>query len=251
MTIEHFYWFIDREVVDPVLEMSWKTFLRRYPWDHEELDYLLNFAVDGEPDPAEISRILENRTLRWTIKRSSPAYWFLNEIVHHVPALRLRCPEVWIPNDFDLAILEAVAVDGYLRGRISDRTLWTVYNLHHGLFGKPDPKRWLDLTRSEFKRVKAALKCGAVEKPIFPWQSDDCLTDGYRCLGIKNTRLFIDFLCTAWQEHWSIMRLNEAVRKEVADVFMPCICDYPLAPKLIACAKIVPLARPCLVRYFG
>jgi hypothetical protein len=247
MTIEHFYWFIDRDVIDPVLGMSWKAFLRKYPWDRDEVDEVLSFAVKGEPDEDAISRILENQTLRWTMKRSSPAYWFLNEVVHHVPALKPRCPELWIHNDFDLAILEAAAVHGFLIGRISERTLWTVYNIN----GRRDPSRWLELTRSEFKRVKAALNCGAVEKPIFPWQSDDCLTGGYRCLGIRDTRLFIDFLCTAWQEHWSIMRLNEAVRKRVADMFMPCIRDYPLAPKLIACAKVVPLTRPCLVRYFG
>lgn len=247
MGIEHFYWFIDREVIDPVLEMSWKAFLRKYPWKRDEIDPFLNFAVDGEPDTATISLIIQKRSLRWTMKRSSPAYWFLNELVHHAPALRLRCPEVWIHNDSDLAILEAAAVHGFLIGRISERTLWTAYNIN----GQRDPSRWLELTRSELKRVKAALNCGAVEKPIFPWQSDDCLHDGYNCLGIRDTRLFIDFICKAWQEHWSIMRLNEAVRKEVADIFMPCIRDYPLAPKLIACAKIVPLARPCLVRYFG
>jgi len=247
MTIEHFYWFIDREMVDPVLEMSWKAFLRKYPWDRGEVDYLLNFAVDGEPDPAEISRVLKNQTLRWTMKRSSPAYWFLNVVVKHVPALELRCPELWIHNDFDLAILEAAAVHGFLIGRISERTLWTVYNIN----GQRDPSWCLELTRSEAKRVKAVLNCGAVEKPIFRWLPNDCLTDGYRCLGIRDTKLFIDFLCTAWQEHLSIMRLNEAVRKEVADVFLPCIHDYPLVPKLIACAKVIPLARPCLVRYFA
>jgi hypothetical protein len=30
MGIEHFYWFIDRDVINPVLEMSWKTFLRKH-----------------------------------------------------------------------------------------------------------------------------------------------------------------------------------------------------------------------------
>ena len=247
MGIEHFYWFIDREMVDPVLEMSWKAFLRKYPWDRDDVDEVLNFAVEGEPETAAITGILEKRSLRWTIKRSSSAYWLLNVIVHHVPALTLRCPEVWLYNPYDIAILDAAAVEGFLGGRISERTLWAVYNID----GREDPRAWLKLTRSEFKRVKAALDCGAVEKPIFPWQSDDCLHDGYRCLGIRDTRLFIDFLCTAWQEHLSIMRLNEAVRKEVADIFMPCIRDYPLAPKLIACAKIIPLTRPCVLRYFG
>ena len=74
MGIEHFYWFIDREVVDPVLEMSWKAFLRKYPWDRDDVDEVLNFAVEGEPETAAITGILEKRSLRWTIKRSSSAY---------------------------------------------------------------------------------------------------------------------------------------------------------------------------------
>jgi hypothetical protein len=247
MGIEHFYWFIDREVIDPVLEMGWKAFLHKYPWERDEVDYVLNFAVEGEPDSTVITHILDNKTLRWTMKRSSPAYWFLNEVVHHVPALKLRCPEVWIYNYSDLAILEAAAVHGLLRGRISERTLWTVWNIN----GCGDPRASLDLNRAEYRRVKAALNCGAVEKPIFPWQSDDCLTDGYRCLGIRDTRLFVDFLCQAWQENWDVLRLNEAVKKEIERTWMPRFRDYPLASKLIACAKIGPLARPCVVRYFG
>jgi hypothetical protein len=247
MGIEHFYWFVDREVIDPVLEMTWKAFLRKYPWERDEVDYVLNFAVEGEPDSTAITHILDNHTLRWTMKRSSPAYWVLNEIVHHVSTLKLRCPEVWIYNDSDLAILEAAAVAGFLRGKISERNLWTVWNIS----GRADPRRSLDLNLSEYTRVKAALNCGAVEKPIFPWQSDDCLTDGYRCLGVRDARLFLNFLCQAWQENWHVVLLNEVVKKEIDKTWMPRFRDYPLAPKLIACAKIRPLTRPCLLRYFG
>ena len=250
MGIEHFYWFIDRDVIDPVLEMSWKTFLRKHHWDRDCLNETLSFAVEPEPDASMISDILEKRSLQWTMKHSSPAYWFLNTVIEHVPALERRCLYVSLyRNLHEIAILDAAAVEGFLEGRISERTLWAVNNINDG----EDPREWLDLTRSEFRRVEAALNCGAVERPVFPWQSDDCLGDGYHCLGIGDARRFIGFLCKAWQENWPIKRLNEDVKEnvEAANMYDPHFRDFQLGAKLIACAKIIPLARPCAFRYFG
>jgi len=130
MGIEHFYWFIDREVIDPVLEMRWKTFLRKYYWDRDCLNETLSFAVEPEPDASTISDILKKRSLRWTMKHSSPAYWFLNTVVYHVPALERRCLDVSLyRNLYEIAILDAAAVEGFLEGRISERALWAVNNI--------------------------------------------------------------------------------------------------------------------------
>jgi hypothetical protein len=236
-------------MIDPVLEMSWNAFLRKLTWERNCLDNVLSVAVDPEPDAAMISHILENRTLRWTMLGSSIAYWLLYQIVYHAPPLKMRCPDVYLYNLYEIAILDAAAVEGFLEGRISERTLWAVNNID----GREDPRTWLDLTRSEFRRVEAALKCGAVERPIFPWLSDDCVGNGYHYLGIGDARRFIRFLCKAWQENWPVLRLNEDVKKNVADANMydPHFRDFQLGGKLIACAKIIPLARPCVFRYFG
>lgn len=249
MGLEHFYRFFDREVIDPALEMPWKAFLRQCSWDRECLDNVLSVAVEPEPDEAMISHILENHTLRWTLLRSSPAYWLLYEIIHHSPSLHRRCPVLWLHNHDEIRILDAVAVDAFLEGRIPGRTLWAVHNID----GREDPRGSLELTRSEFKRVEKALNGGAVERPILPWLSDDCLGDGYHCLGIGDTRRFIGFLCKAWHENWPVLRLGKDVMEKVeADkMFEPSFRDFSLGAKLIACAKTVPLSRPCVLRYFG
>jgi hypothetical protein len=119
MGIEHFYQFIDRAVVDPVLMMSWADFLRKHPWRRDSLEELLDFAVEPQPDSDARSRILATRSLRWTMRRSTPAYYFLNTLIYHVPHLRRRCPDVWANDCYDVAALEAAAVEAFLVDRIS------------------------------------------------------------------------------------------------------------------------------------
>jgi hypothetical protein len=247
MSIEHFYWFIDREVVDPVLEMSWKAFLLKYPWDRDYVDDVLLFAVDPELDAAAISHILENRTLRWTMKRSSPAYWFLNQVVHHVPVLEQRCPEVWPEDLYESAVLDAASVEAFLDGKISEERLWAVYNID----GRHDPRVFLRLSRRELWNVEVALGYGAVEKPIYAWQSDECLNEGYGCLGLRDTRRFIGFLDQAWNENWPVSRLNERARQELNLADKPLYFnDFDLPSRLIACLEEARPAKPCALQYF-
>ena len=58
MSIEHFYWFVDLSAVDPILQMSWETFLRNYPWRQQSLEKFLLFAVETEPNRVTINQIL-------------------------------------------------------------------------------------------------------------------------------------------------------------------------------------------------
>jgi hypothetical protein len=45
---------------------------------------------------------------------------------------------------------------------------------------------------------------------------------------------------------------KDVMEKVEADkVFEPSFRDFALGAKLIACAKTVPLTRPCVLRYFG
>jgi hypothetical protein len=83
----------------------------------------------GDPDQTAISRILENRTLRWTMKHCSLSYWFLDEVICHVPAFELRCPEVSREFLCESAVLDGAAVEAFLNGKISAEMLWAVYNI--------------------------------------------------------------------------------------------------------------------------
>jgi len=251
MSIEHFYWFVDLSAVDPILQMSWETFLRNYPWRQQSLEKFLLFAVETEPNRVTINQILRGRTIRWTMRRATPAYYFLNEIVHHVPGLKSQCPEIWVSKDLDseIAVLLASAVEAFLRSQISQRTLWAVYNLN----GADDPQAWLQLSRSECKKVKNALGCGAVEKPIFRWQKHECLVEDYRTLGLADTKRFTNFLLRAWKENWTVPRLKDDIKKELklsseSNFYFR---NFELTKHLVNSFNATHLVKPCLLRYFG
>jgi hypothetical protein len=250
MGIENFYQFVDRAVVDPMLQMSWKAFLRKYPWRRDSLEELLAFAVEPEPDSGAVSYILAERSLRWTMKRSTPAYYFLNVLIYHVPHLKRRCPEIWLrKNSLEVAVIEATAVEAFLDDRIGEHMLWAVYNID----GRQNPTEWLKLSGSELTRVEIGLGFAAVEKPIFPWQTDDCLDDGYRCLRLADTKRFIAFLTQAWRENWPVPRLSDDVRKSLAivDEATPHFRDFELPRRLVTCVNATRLDRPCALHYFG
>jgi hypothetical protein len=249
MGIEHFYWFVDRAVVDPLLGLSWRGFLRKYPWRRHEVEELLAFALEPELEGSALADIVATRTLRWTMKRSTPSYYFLTEIIHHVPAVRRRCPEIWIEQLDDTAVLLAAACEAFLQGRISALTLWAVYNIA----GSEDPCNCLQLSRVELARVEQALAC-AVEKPIFPWQTEEALQDGYRCLRSVDTRRFIRFLAQAWAENWPAPRIRSGAMREsnwTGRTLVRRFRDAGLTRELTRSVKVAHLEKPCALRYFG
>lgn len=249
MGIEYFYQFIDRAVVDPMLQMNWVDFLREYPWPRDSLQEFLAFAVEPEPDFDAVSRILDERSLRWTMKRSYPSYYFLHEVIHHAPCIKNRCPEFWPESFYEGAVLEATAVEAFIQGRIGKQTLWTVYNMDGG---------WIQLSRAKLTRVRSALDSVAIQKPIFSWQTDNCLRDGYSCLRLADTKRFITFLTQAWQENWPVPSLRNDVREDLAkmdavrmNAGTPHFRDFDLTQNLVACVSDTRLDRPCVLRYFG
>ncbi len=251
MGLEHFYWFVDRKVVDALLKMTWSEFLQYHPWRRNAVEELLTFVIEPEPDRATVERVLAEHSLRWTMKRAVPAYYFLNEIVHHVPDLERRCPEVWLgKNDvYQVAVLDAVAAEAYLAGRMNAADYWAVFNID----GQNDPSEWCHFSRAERVRIEHALLPGAVEKPIFCWQDEACLEDGYRCLRVRDTGRFIRFVRLAWRENWSVLRLRKDARQEleIPSGATPPFRDFELPRQLMACLEAQPLEGHCLVRYFG
>jgi hypothetical protein len=248
MAFEHFFWFVDRAIIDPLLDMSWRSYLRKYPRSRRELEQLLTFVVEPEPEPDAVADILARRTLRWTMKRATPAYYFLNDVIHGAPVMRRRSPEVWSGVD-ETAILVAATCDAFLRRDIDGKTLWAVHNISGG----EDLRNWLRLSPSELTQLSDALSHGAVEKPLFPWQSNECLEDGYRVLGATDAKRFLAFLTRAGEENWPAPRIRTDIRRrfEWMGQAVPRFLDVQLTKKLVRCVNTMRFARPCILRYFG
>ena len=79
---------MDRKAVDQVLGLTWKAFLRRHPWEQEDVEHIISVAVEPEPDWKTIRSILNRQTLRWTVCQAVPALYFVKQIVHHVRMLK-------------------------------------------------------------------------------------------------------------------------------------------------------------------
>ena len=248
MSAEQFYWFVDIAAVDPMLRMAWATFLDKYPWRRRALEDHLKFVLEPQPDDNEIAAILKRRDVRWALKHAQPAYYFLDLVVHHVPRLRKMCPQVWPADLFEFVAIESTAVEAFLKGYITARTLWAVNNLN----GAEDPRAWLDLSKPDWLRVQNVRRSGPIEKPIFRWQNQQALNEGYRCLGVPDTKRFIKFLLCAWEGNWPVPRIRrdlEATRGLVTKA-LPRFRDFRLARELVRCASHVKLKQTCALQYF-
>jgi hypothetical protein len=97
--MEHFYQLIDRPAVGQLLGLTWPQFHRKYRWKDPQWptaeDFLREFALDEENDLAAIPRILKTRTLRWTMLRSTPQFYFMVEMIDKAPEIKKRCPQFW------------------------------------------------------------------------------------------------------------------------------------------------------------
>ena len=83
MGIEHYYWVIDRTVIDPFLALSWREFHKKLGWDSTSqwksaAEFFLEFEMPPETDPKTVERILATRTVGWSMRHSAQPYWFLN-----------------------------------------------------------------------------------------------------------------------------------------------------------------------------
>jgi hypothetical protein len=117
--MENYYYFFDRSAVDYVWNLSWREFLRLHGTSRwakgpdtgdgsASLRGLIAFSVGPDPAAPEVEDIIRRRTLRWTIQRSSPQFYMMEEIVYHVPRLRKSCAslDVW-PNDVTVLLLRS------------------------------------------------------------------------------------------------------------------------------------------------
>ena len=124
-----YYQFLDRDVVDPMLEMTWAEYLRHYGIAKGKAREVISFCVEPMPDKSQISDILARRTLRWTMGRSKPQYHFLAEALDPLRYEGAGSPSVGCCPD-DTAVVLAVAVEAYLRKQIDRPTLHSVYKIN-------------------------------------------------------------------------------------------------------------------------
>ena len=146
-------------------------------------------------------------------------------------------------------MLEAAAASAFLQGRIDDATFWAVNNIN----GRDDPRAWCRLDRSAEQSLLAALDRGLSEKPIFPWLNERCLDEGYRCLGLAQTKRFTGFLLRAWDENWPVPFLKKEIRQTlgVEHTTRPGFRDFELPRQLVECIRTCRLDKSCAISFFG
>jgi len=169
--------------------------------------------------------------------------------VHHVPSLKDRCQEVWVAKDkfMDPAVVDAVAINAFLDGRIDGRTFWAVHNIT----GRYHPRSWLRLNRIQMKKLEKNRLSWTAETPVFRWQNAKSLDEGSRCLRQKDTRRFIGFLTQAWRENWSAPHLRSDIRAElnVANRTTPRFRDFELTSNLVKCVSEIRDLATCVLYY--
>jgi hypothetical protein len=254
MGFEHYYQFIDRAVVDPLVALTWRQFHKKYGWTggsqwSNAAEFLADFALDPPPEDVQIvERILATRTLRWTLRHSSSQYFCLIEgMVVHVPAIEKRCPGIQTSCLDEVALFLAAAVHGFLEGTINQRTLWAVFALH----GCANQVQWLNLPRKQRKIIRKALAPSPLPRPMFSWQDEDCLDGEHFPLGQADTRRFLRFLRRAWEEDWPCRYLEPDIRLELSQGRLPTIRDCKSAETLLAKAPCGQGRRPCILWFFG
>jgi|GEM_PF-4415981 len=199
-----YYQFFDRAAAGELLAMPWKAILQRHPRSRRSIEELLAFALDNEPDDRAMERILATRTVRWTMKRSSPQYHFLAEVLYATWGHPCRhryadCDPAATP------VLLAAAVNGFLAGKLRRSVLHAILKLNAIGFATD----WISLTRVEQRLVSQGWDPAQMASPIYPWQGSAAhLDDGDTGLGAADTRRLLSFLRTAWQENWATPRLN-------------------------------------------
>lgn len=254
MGFDQYYQIIDRAVVDPLLKLTWPRFLKKYGWSgnaqwRSAEDFLMKCALDPIPeDPAIVEDILARRTLRWTLRHSSPQFFCLIEgLLVHAPNIAKRCPGIQASCLDEVAMFLAAALYGFLEGRISQRTLWAVFALH----GCANQLQWLEVPRNQARILRAALAPSLLPKPMFPWQDESCLDGQHFPLGLADSARFMKFLRRAWDENWPCLYLPHDLRYELPQSRVATIRDCGTAETLLGNVPSDRRRRLCIYWFFG
>jgi hypothetical protein len=253
VSVEHFYWYLDRKAVESVLRLSWRDFLDRYPMDPAQAVELLDSAIEPHASERHVQSILRNKTLAWTVTHSTPALYVVNTIVHHVPALKRSGTEVWFwdCNHFETFAINAVAAAAFLEGRISGQTLRAVFAIHNEWMVEAQFDESM-VSTADLRKLDKGLSAKIDARPLFSWLGDRPASEGYQWVREGDTALFNAFIQEAWTGNWPLLPLAKDVVElmELKPGKEYRIRNFPVARKLAAAAKKMANRRLCLVRYF-
>jgi hypothetical protein len=257
--MDHYYEFFDRSAFDPIWNLSWVQFLRRYgsSWalnqDYRAGEYtsrslreLIGFCVDPAPSAEEIENILKHETIRQTVSHSAPQLFMMSCLFSDgLPGMKNRTLYVEATDDVDPLIV--AAVDAHLAGRINSATLLAVMKLHC----VADLKECVLLSRRDKSALKSVTASKSIWRPIYSWQGEKWL-DGEEwanALGVADTRRFIGFVSRAWTENWEVLRLRHNPSDESTQD-KPRFRDFRISEQLaVPIMRIVSrLTRPSVFR---
>lgn len=237
-----YYQFIDRDIVDPMLDMTWAEYLRAYGMQRSRAREVIAFCVEPMPDRSQITDILARRNLRWTMARSKPQYHFLAEAIDPARYEGFTSPSVGCCPD-DAAVVLSVAVEAYLQQQIDRATLHSVYKIN----AIESPTDWLEISDADRRAALRGWRPANMAQPIYAWQGADAhLNAGDTALGTSQTRRFVRLIMQAWQGNWPAPRLRLPPGKQRAPRFR----YFAIARNLHKAVGDWEAKRPSLFRRF-
>lgn len=259
------YHFFDRAAFDLLWGLSWQEFRRKWNrgawtsrplgekgvYNGDSLRDLIAFCIEPDLNEKEVEYILNRRSIRWTVLKSIPQSFLMEEVIGNVPKLRRRQFSVVVFADADFTVLLSCAVDAYLEGRIDRRTLRAVLALHPA----EDLKDFLLLTTNERRRLGRLVRAqDDMFRPIYRWQGPGAFVgeEWPGCLREADTRRFVEFLFAAWKGNWEVPH----VKDRTALSFVPAkgqtarFRDFVISQELVRRLKneYSLLERPCVLR---
>ena len=257
--MDDYYFFFDRSAVDSLWNLSWQKFLRLHgasQWargpdtgsGNDSLRGLIAFSVKTKPSTTEVEEIVCCRTLRWTIQRSSPQFYMMEEIMSNVPRVNESCVslDMW-SNDF--TVLLAAAAEGYLRGDVAESEFKAVLKLHYSKF-----EHFIRLNRQERSTLRHLMDVDEYSKPIYPWQGSLAILEEQwaGCLGVAATRRFFALLNRLWQQNPEVRRILDVdgiqIREPKSKTYR--FRDFGIASQLtnLWSRTLRSFIRPCIFR---
>jgi hypothetical protein len=208
---------------------------------------MIAFNIAPQPTAQDVERILGHEMIWQTVKKSSPQFGPMAELLSNTPAFRKYSQSLFYEGDYVAALL-AMAVEAYLQGRAGQSSLWSILKLH----SVEDPSSWLRLSREDRKAITAVVSTRRTWSPIYRWQGENYLEGEQwaNCVGVADTRRLIGLILRAWNENWPAPRVKKL--DDITDQPMkndpPRFRDFEVSKLFVRplTGKVSRFDRPCV-----